>query len=267
MDQLHKVMGEHPDHWLLNNAAWVLADANTHLSEALAYSRQAVSEISARSAAVSPDVPRAADFGLLGYLAANWDTLGWIQFRSGDALAAEKYLIASWQLRQVPMVGEHLVEVYEKLGKNKEAAKVAEMAIASSGPDAPSESLSKQMPHLRAFLPRRTGGPSIPNASLYKGEGDAALSEMRSIRIPFHPHMEKSLDSANFVISFVASSKPEKVVFGSGTEELRGAIPAMTAASYPQTVPDDTPVRILRLATLNCSQHADDCVVILMPEH
>jgi hypothetical protein len=233
------------------------------LDDALTYSNRAVSDISAESSAISPDAVELTDFRLLGALAADWDTLGWIKFRMGDAQTAEKYLLAAWQLKQAPSAGEHLVELYEKAGKNIEAAKVCLMALAAGDRNAPNEKLSKELDHLRAFLPSRPTGSSRTDSI----DGTKALVEMRTVHIPFHPPLPKLSGSfARFVISFTSSAKPEKVVFASGTEELRDGIPTMMAATYPQSVPDATPVRILHPAILSCSGSANDCVLDLLPD-
>jgi hypothetical protein len=124
----------------------------------LAYSNQAVSEISAKSLTISPDTANLADFHLVGALASDWSTLGWIKFRMGDAETAEKYLLAAWRLKQAPSIGERLAEVYEKLGKQTQAAKVCLMALAASDHSAPNEKLSKELEHLRPFLPKLASG-------------------------------------------------------------------------------------------------------------
>jgi len=261
MDQLRNALGDQPDNALLNEAALALADANIHLDDALTYFNRAVTEISSKSSAISPDAAQVADFRLLRGLAIDWDALGWIKFRMGDAATAEKYSLAAWELKQAPSIGEHLVEVYEKLGKNKQAAKVCLLALAAGDRNAPDEKLFEELNHLRAFLPKTPGGIRSDWS-----DGAMALSEMRTIHIPFHPQLQKSSGSAHFVISFTSSSKPEKVVFESGAEELRGGIPALTAAIYPQIVPDTTAVRILHRAILSCLHSADDCVLVFIPD-
>jgi hypothetical protein len=222
-----------------------------------------VSEISAKSLTISPDTANLADFHLVGALASDWSTLGWIKFRMGDAETAEKYLLAAWRLKQAPSIGERLAEVYEKLGKQTQAAKVCLMALAASDHSAPNEKLSKELEHLRPFLPKLASGSNRSDWS----EGDLALSAMRTIHISLHPRLPNSSGSfARFVISFTSSSKPDKVVFESGAEGLRDAIPAITAATYLQTVPDNTPVRIVRRASLSCKVSSNECVLVLMPD-
>ncbi len=139
------------------------------------------------------------------------------------------------------------------------------MALAAADRNAPNEKVSKEkeMDHLREFLPKAPGDSSRSDGA----EGTVALSEMRKIHIPFNPQLQKLIGaSAHFVISFTSSSKPAKVVLESGAEELCGAIPAITAAMYPQTVPDSTPARIPRRGNLSCNGSTNDGGLVLMPD-
>ena len=54
-------------------------------------------------------------------LAAAWDTLGWVHFRTDQFAEAEKYLNAGWNLTQDPVIADHLGQVYEKQGKKHQA--------------------------------------------------------------------------------------------------------------------------------------------------
>lgn len=101
----------------LNEVAYALAEANVNLPEAMDYSKRAVSALSEKTMDITPKDTEPSDFSLMLQLAANWDTLGWIKFRSGDLPGAEKYLQSAWALVQGAVIGEHLVETYEKLGK------------------------------------------------------------------------------------------------------------------------------------------------------
>ncbi len=74
------------------------------------------------------------------------------QYWSGDVSVSEPYLKAAWELAQYPMIGEHLAEVYEKLGKPQKAAAVCNMAIAALGRNNSYKPLTAQMEHLRQYL-------------------------------------------------------------------------------------------------------------------
>jgi len=245
----------------LNSAAYALAETGVHLPEALEYSSRAVSSLSAKSLDISPDEAEPSDFVLMTELAANWDTLGWIKFRHEDFPAAEKYIEAAWQLMQSAEIGEHLVEVYEKLGKKEKAAAICNMARTTVFGGALRDKLAGEMDRLRPFLKGPTGQTSRVGAP----DGAMALSDMRTSHIPFHTKLQGNSRSANFVISIINGSRVDNVIFVSGAEELRNAIASIAAAKFSQPSPDQTPVRILRKAILSCSIYTKDCFLVLMP--
>jgi len=260
MIQFKKGLSDDPTPDELNDVAYSLAEANVQLDDALSYSKRAVSSLAARTMDISPDEARPSDFGLMPKLAANWDTLGWIEFRKGGATEAEKYLEAAWQLMQSAVIGEHLVEAYEKLGRKQKAAAVCNMAEAALGatalpPDAAlRQKISEETKRLRPLL---TSSSSVRPSRI--PDAHVALADMRSLNIPLPTKLRGQSARANFVISITNGSKADNVVFLSGSEELRNAIAAIAAVKYPQTFPDDTPTRILRKASLNCSVYAKDC--------
>ena len=53
-------------------------------------------------------------------------------------------------------------------------------------------------------------------------------------------------------------AKAEEVVFQSGAEELRKAIPVLSGLKYPQSFPEATPVRVIRKAILSCSIYSKE---------
>jgi tetratricopeptide (TPR) repeat protein len=245
----------------LNGAAYALAEAGVHLSEALEYSSRAISSLSSKSMDISPDEAEPSDFALMVHLAANWDTFGWIKFRQEDFPAAEKFLEAAWQLMQSAEIGEHLVEVYEKRGKKEKAAAVCNMARTTVFGGALRDRLADEMDRLRPFLK----GPISQTSRAGAPDGAMALSDMRTSHIPFHTKLQGDSRSANFVISIINGSRVDNVIFVSGAEELRNAIASIAAAKFSQPSPDETPVRILRKAILSCSIYTKDCFLVLMP--
>ncbi|HVH69569.1 MAG TPA: tetratricopeptide repeat protein, partial [Candidatus Dormibacteraeota bacterium] len=149
----------------LNDVAYALGEANVHLSEAQDYSARAVRALSEKTMDISPEDAEPSGFSLMLQLAANWDTLGWIKFRAGDFPGAEKYLQAAWDLVQGADVGEHLVETYEKLGRQQKAAAICNMALSSYLPSRDPgirKKLSDEMDRLHSFLSNAPGssGPS-----------------------------------------------------------------------------------------------------------
>jgi tetratricopeptide (TPR) repeat protein len=249
----------------LNEVAYALAEANVHLSDALEYSGRAVKALSDKTMDIAPEDAGPSDFSLMLQLAANWDTLGWIKFRAGDYPGAEKYLQAGWEIVQDAVIGEHLAETYEKLGKKEKAAAVCNMALSSYLPGDPAthQKLSDGMTRLRPFL-TSTSGLSGASRSAHSVDGGVALSDMRDLQVPFRTKLQANFVTGNFLISVSNGSKGNDAVFLSGAEELRGAIAALAALKYPQSFPDDTPTRVIRKAVLSCSIYSKNCTLVLM---
>lgn len=259
-------LGKDPTSRELNDVAYALADANVFLPDAFSYASDAVAAIAADTLDISPEDAGQPDFALVAELAADWDTLGWIQFRQGDFAIAQKFLEAAWELDQSALVGEHLVEVCEKLHKPSEAAIVAVMAQSllqsTLGPPdrALSDHLNEEARRLSPFL-KPSPAPSF--FGTHSTQGQVALVDMRSmdITLPVRPRAESS--KATFIISFTNGDKLAKVVFVSGSEELRKATTALARTKYFQSFPDNTPAQIIRRATLNCSVYSRQCTLLI----
>lgn len=258
-------LADNPNPTLLNEVAWSLEEAGVHPKEALEYSKRSVSGIARNTMDISPEDAEAADFQLMPALAADWDTLGWIYFRAQEFHAAKPYLEAAWQLSQAPLIGEHLVEVLQKLGESRAAASVCARALAAVPSSSSSDlhkSLRTEWESLKTYLKLPQGGSSVEAAS---SQGAMWLSDMRTLNIPFHTKLQGNSRTAQFVVSFTNGSKVDNVTYVSGADELRNATADLAAAKYPQSFPDDTPVRIIRRATLSCSVYMKQCVLILLP--
>ena len=244
----------------LNEVAYALAEANVHLSEAQDWSTRAVSAIAEKTMDITPEDTEPSDFSLMLQLAASWDTLGWIKFRAGDFPGAENYLQAAWQLLQSAVIGEHLVEAHEKTGKKEKAIAICSMALSSYFPadTATRQKLADAMNRLRPSA----SGPA--RSSVFRGDGATALSDMRALQVPFRTKLHANSVSGDFLISITNGLKVDAVVFLSGAEELRKAVPVLTSLKYPQSFPDAAPARIIRKAVFSCSIYSKNCTLVLM---
>jgi tetratricopeptide (TPR) repeat protein len=263
-----KGLGDDPAPSQLNSVAYSLADAGVSLNDALSFSNRALSRVASESLDISPDSAKPYDFALMAQLAANWDTLGWIKFRMGDFAAAEKYLQASWQLSQTAVSGEHLVEVYEKLGKTQKAASICNMAKAmvNNSPVTQdpklSDRLTQAMKQLQPYL-NPAPQPGAASTRYHSTDGQVALVDMRSLDVHLSIKLRAEASHADFVISLTNGPKVDNVVFLRGSDELRDATAAITATKFPLSFPDTTPTRILRKGSLSCSIYAKQCLLLL----
>jgi tetratricopeptide (TPR) repeat protein len=252
MEQFKKGLDQDPEPIALNNVAYALAAANANLKEAEAYSQQAVTRLSGETLQIRVEDADEEDFQLMPLLASSWDTLGWIKFEMGDIANAEKYVAASWELNQNPVVGEHLVEIYEKQKKLARAAMVCFLAQSAFGHEEVDAKLAEEMRRLHTHLPQRSISPPVE------------LSEMRTVHVSFRAKLQGKSRTAEVVISIDAESKVE-VAFKPGAEELANGREALARTKYPQSFPDGTAARIVRKGFFSCSIYTKDCVLIFVP--
>jgi tetratricopeptide (TPR) repeat protein len=206
-----------------------------------------------------------------GQLAAVWDTMGWIYFLTGNTAQAEKYVLPSWELDQSSVVGNHLGQIYEKLGKTKDAAHAFELALAALPPVrlAPGLDSSKAYNQSRDDITSRykklTGkAPSSEIRRLPNGEWTKTpfeqLSEMRTTHLG---KLAGVTGSAEFSILF-APEKIESVQYVSGQESLKTLSDKLKVAHFQCEFPEDSKARILRRAELSCTPTVG-CMAVLVP--
>jgi tetratricopeptide (TPR) repeat protein/transglutaminase-like putative cysteine protease len=261
LDFFQKAMKLQPGAEMLNSVAYELAETNHRLPEALEYANQAVQQTEEETSGVNLNSLDVTDFRRMSALAGEWDTLGWVKFRMGDFATAEKYLAAAWKLMQAEVIGEHLGEVYEKLGKKQQASHAYAMALAAMGVhgDAKFRQGLRVKAGLSAAEKASKNGMPLP-------EGDGTmLIALRTIAILKPDDLGKGYKSAEFAISLKKANTLEEAKFLSGDEGLRGATANIAAAKFDVEFPDDAPTQILRRAILSCSQLLKECTLVLYP--
>jgi hypothetical protein len=199
-------------------------------------------------------------------LAIDWDTLGWVRFRAGDTASAQKYAEAAWLLYQHAVIGEHLLEIYEKLGKKQDAGRICHLALAAYGKDDEPDTRNKLAAAGDRLGVSKSDSMTV-NAKAFKPPvyGGIELSEMRSVKISFPGDLPAQSKSATFAITIVNGQKTALVNFIEGAEELRPAVKTLAAAKYPQAFPDDTPVKLVLQGLLSCSKFSKGCLLVFFP--
>jgi len=252
-EQFQKTMELRPDPEMRSAIAYALAEAERHLPDALRYAEEAVQETESRTAAIelNPETMKEG-YGLMGNLGAEWDTLGWVNFRLGKLEAAEKYALAAWKLNPLPSVGDHLAQIYEKHGKKTQALHTFGLALAALPVNGD--------PVLRDKLVARIAAAG-PHGSSW-GNDSKELEEIRAFPIKRFGEIDKS---AFFAVITIHGSEVAQVRFLNGAEELREAESAIAAIKFSTVYPDEAPTRIFRRGTLSCSRAWKDCRFILFP--
>jgi tetratricopeptide (TPR) repeat protein len=186
-------------------------------------------------------------------LGAHWDTLGWVYFAQGDAVRAEPFLRASWRLMQNADVGDHLAQVYEKLGRRDEAIRTYALALTADNP----ENMTRT--RLTALL----GDPRRVEALVEHSRGD--LLRERSI------HLNRTGPAgatADFFVVFSHGSL-ETVTFIDGDRALASFADALRTATYDVLFPDKSEAKIVRRGTVSCASGAStpSCHFVMLLPH
>jgi len=264
VEQFAKLLADYPDNSMLNSIAYEYANANRRLKDALDYASRAVADISDETMDVSLDSADPDNFLSMANVSADWDTLGWVEYRSGDIASAERYAYSAWMLSPHAVIGEHLVEIYEKLGKKLEADHICRLALEAPGlqdePDTKEKLLAAQK---RIGITAPETGTVSAKSYHPLGSGKAELSEMRTMKLPRKIELHAKSKIALFTIAIENNASAAKARYISGDKDLIPEAQALATVNYHQPFPDNSPVRILRAGWVSCSQYASDCSLVL----
>jgi Flp pilus assembly protein TadD len=238
-----------------NDIAYRLALKQVDLDLAQRYAESAVSAMAAASRTVSIEHVTARDLSQIASMAPYWDTLGWVHFAKGDVARAETLVRASWNLQQNAEVGDHLGQIYEKLGRREDAIRAYAMAVNADPPD----------PATRARLAALLGSADRIDAVAQKYE-DTLLHD-RTISMDV---AGPSGVSATFFV--LLDNRPggavvEGVTFIGGHESLRPLGDALLKAKFAATFPDGAPAKVVRQGTLSCgsADRPGPCRFVMLP--
>jgi Flp pilus assembly protein TadD len=257
---LEKVVETKPEPTIWNNVAYQLAVANVNLSKALDYAQRAVDAQEMESHNVLLSNLRPSDLACMIKIGMYWDTLGWVHFRLGQLDQAEAYLQAAWLLEQSPVEADHLGQVYEQQQKKTKAIHMYRLAIATPEAKAPGGSWDET----RHRLEHLTGSKAPDAMDLLRGDPSGGeLSELRTVKLK--PLISGSA-TAEFFLLFSPGPKVEDVKFISGSENLKTAVQALSAAKYQVTFPEGSSAHLVRRAILMCSSVSGCNTVLFTPD-
>jgi tetratricopeptide (TPR) repeat protein len=243
---------------ITNSVAYALAEKRKSLSQALQYAEKAVHDVEEESSKIQVSQLEIQDLTLSNRLAAYWDTLGWVHFGLGNLGEAEKYLKAAWTVTQGAVIGDHLGQVYEKLGKRRQAARAYRLALQVIGRNGDPQMRDR----LQSSVASLTGGTN--SSSVVKDPG-AELSEERTYKLPQIRDWGGGYKSAEFVIALTKEPGVADTKFLSGAQELRSASAALGALKSGFPFPDDSHARVVRRGVLSCSEVSKGCVFVFYP--
>lgn len=254
----------------LNDIAYELAQANTHLDLAVTYGEQAVKEAELRAL----DAAREGDASSPAFysLGAVWDTLGWAHFKNGDTARSEEYVRCAWLLTQSDEIGYHLGRIYEKQGKMKQALHQYELALGApttfpaqfpglTSPNATSRVRQEMLAHYVKLTGKApvTEVHRLPNGQ-YTMTAAEELSRMREIKFGA---AEGASGSAEFAIT-IAPTGIESAQYLGGDAGLKDRASRLAKGHYPVEFPTGSNAKIIRRLIFSC-HGVEGCNGVLMP--
>jgi tetratricopeptide (TPR) repeat protein len=242
-----------------NGIAYVLANANKRLQDALRYAQEAVREEEEASRKVQLGNLAVDDLKHTANLGAYWDTLGWVHYRLGNLKEAEGYLHAAWTVRQDSVIGYHLGQVYEEERRKQDALRMYRLVVSQETRGAEdvqaSADAQKRLEHLNTpVATSRT--PAFAN-----GLAVEELSKERTVSLP---RLLSGHASAEFFVLLAPGPKVEDTKFISGSDQLRSAGKALAQAQFKAFFPENSLSRVVRRGILACYP-LTGCNFVLMP--
>jgi tetratricopeptide (TPR) repeat protein len=253
-------------------AAMDLADANQYLDLDLGWAQKALDEMEKNASAISLDSPAQSYRPNADNMAVYWGALGWVLFKSGHLMQAERYLTAAWRLSQSPDTADHLGQLYEKLGKTALAAEYYSDALASprheivplsavgTGDWQPTVRADNGMPQTRERLVGLLKSDSRADDAV-----DRARIRLTQLRTTKLPQLTKRSVNSQFFILFGDGGKVLGAKFISGSDSLRNATKALVSAKFDVTFPDDGKEIIVRRGMLDCESELSYCEFTFFP--
>ncbi|MBI3475274.1 MAG: DUF3857 domain-containing protein [Acidobacteria bacterium] len=250
----------------LNDAAYQMASADLELPLALEYAKKAVRAANADSEKISLEDLKVEDLGRIFRLAAEWDTLGWVEERMSQLDEAEHYLLASWKLTQDGVVGGHLCHLYRRIHKNSAAIQMCRVAVyripLSKGLD-----LSEAMVEIAAAkenLKALTGVAVKEETPI--DESNFVMQERRFKLSRFMVGTE----SAEFFVLLASDGKSptfkvQDTKFISGSPKMKLEGKQLRSLDFGVPSPGGSVTRFVRRGILGCYQYSGCSFVLLEP--
>lgn len=237
-----------------NSAAYLLAEANTHLEIATAWSDRAIEAVGLELNQTKFPL-QAATMRRVSSLAAYWDTMGWIKFQQGNLEGAEKYVRGGTELADDSTIVYHLGRIYEAQGRKNEAIEAYAETLASVPT---TREVDDDEIEARTRLGALLGDDSLVDDRVKQSR--PKLKERRSFSIANPAGLE---GIAQYTVIIGLGPKVIDLEVMNPDDALAGLKNAISAATVPQSFPDETIQRIPRVGTLSCPRADLPCTFTL----
>lgn len=232
-----------------NSAAYALATRNIELDLAEKWSDSCLSTENERLRNVSLDHIGAEQLNFVTWIAAYWDTRGWIYFRRRDYKNAESYLLASWRLYPSTTAADHLAQVYEATDRRDEAIRTYAMAVAAADLNTRFKAEEDDLADARRRIESLGANP---DASI-----ESARSELEQVRTISLLNSSKAVGQADFLL--LVSDKKTEAKRVSGDASLDAFTQSLPTANLPVPIPRGVDVSVPLRGTLSCKSAAEPC--------
>lgn len=241
-----------------NQAAYRLAERNVELDKAQKWAETAITIASAFLRDLSLGQATPTQMRMVNTISNYWDTLGWVYFRMGQDDRALSYVDAAWRMHPSPTKGDHLGQIYEKLGRQEDAKRTYAMAVAAADLSTRAAASPEDLAEARNRL-TQISGQGADVAGLI-GRGHAGLEALSSVAIE---NPTKRSGSADFTMK-VVGDKILDVRQVAGDASFAPFSEVLRESPLPVQAPGRSGVEILRRGTLSCKAEAGECHFILL---
>jgi tetratricopeptide (TPR) repeat protein len=242
---------------MLNSVAYTLVENNSSLDIAEEWSQRSIGVVETELNNTSLSNVASQTWALVVKLGQDWDTMGWIKFQQGKTDAAQKYVLAAWQIADDLAIDMHLGRVYEAQGHKDQAIQMYLAALSVTRPD---RSLDDDAKEARTRLAGVLGGDSLVDDQLAQFRKNKPT--MRGVSIA-NPAGVQGIGQYTVIID--ADSKVVDLAAMGADDGLAGLADSIRAAAMPQSFPDSTLKKLPRLSTLVCSAANQPCTLTLLP--
>jgi tetratricopeptide (TPR) repeat protein len=255
-DLLNRSVEAAPNPQTWNNVAYALADNDFQLEKAKQYAELAIKALGEQLKDLNENSITRSDFEKITTLVYTWDTLGWIYFKLGDASTAEKYVRAAWLMDQTPTVGEHLGEIYEKLGRTQDAMRFYAMSGRPVLPFNTAAALPRDVARERL---EKLAGKARANTLITTYAGESSKERTVNIGKAGEPGAR-----AELLLVFSPGPKLDAVQIVNGDRQFKDAVLRSAPAILKLVAfPDDRPIKLARQAFVECSKYAPGCNLVV----
>jgi hypothetical protein len=179
----------------------------------------------------------AAAVDAMPLLALEWARVGWGEALNGHLLEAARFLGSAFALDPSPVLALRCAAVHMKAGHNAEAKHMLALAAAFEGAEA--TEAAKQLTQL--------------DSAGANGAIAAARAELSSMREFRFSNKNRDEGKAEVALAFDGSSSPQSVLYLRGSLNRSAFESPLKARSYSFTFPDNSSIKIVRKAQVNCS--------------